>query len=85
MYYTWNMKTILNKQLDRDKSLLPASRYFFMTSFSLFPSIHQMARHYLSIKFLSVSMVEQGEKRSRDYSGLPSPGISCRHFFLPQD
>ena len=29
-------------------------------------------------------MVEQGEKISRDYSGLP-PGISCRHFFLPQD
>ena len=22
MYYTWNMKTILNKKLDRDKSLV---------------------------------------------------------------
>lgn len=52
MYYIWNMKTILNKQLDRDKSLLPASRYFFMTSFSLFPSYPSNGTIFLSSFYL---------------------------------
>lgn len=51
-YYIWNIKTILNKQLDRDKSLLPASRYLFMTSFSLFPSYPSNGTIFLSSFYL---------------------------------